>query len=122
MSFKIIKKSSKSKARAGIIETNHGPVETPVFMPVGTQASVKTLSPHEVSDTGADIILANTYHLHLRPGSDPCLGGLPEGRCHGGPEAETVPAFCGRQTHGDRKQPAGVRPADGVGLLAGRLG
>ncbi|MGM0442638.1 MAG: tRNA guanosine(34) transglycosylase Tgt [Fibrobacterota bacterium] len=57
-------------ARAGVFTTAHGAVETPVFMPVGTQATVKTLSPHELEDLGADIILANTYHLHLRPTSE----------------------------------------------------
>ncbi|ERP31208.1 tRNA guanosine(34) transglycosylase Tgt [Chitinivibrio alkaliphilus] len=57
-------------ARAGVFYTDHGPVETPVFMPVGTQGCVKTLSPHDVSQTGASIILGNTYHLHLRPGSE----------------------------------------------------
>lgn len=57
-------------ARRGRLHTPHGAVETPVFMPVGTQASVKTLSPHEVADTGARILLANTYHLFLRPGAD----------------------------------------------------
>jgi queuine tRNA-ribosyltransferase len=68
--FDYLKEAKGSRARAGVFHTEHGAIETPVFMPVGTQASVKTLSPHEVSDTGADIILANTYHLHLRPGSE----------------------------------------------------
>ena len=56
-------------ARAGTLATPHGPVETPVFMPVGTQATVKAMSPVELAQCGASIILANTYHLHLRPGS-----------------------------------------------------
>ena len=55
-------------ARRGRIETTRGEIETPVFMPVGTQATVKTLDPPEVAATGAHIILANTYHLMLRPG------------------------------------------------------
>lgn len=59
-----------SAARAGWLETPHGAVPTPVFMPVGTQATVKTLSPHEVAELGARIILSNTYHLYLRPGAD----------------------------------------------------
>ncbi|MBI2863888.1 MAG: tRNA guanosine(34) transglycosylase Tgt [Chloroflexi bacterium] len=57
-------------ARAARLTTSHGLVETPVFMPVGTQATVKTLTPDELTDIGATIILANTYHLYLRPGVD----------------------------------------------------
>jgi queuine tRNA-ribosyltransferase len=57
-------------ARAGVIHTVHGPVETPVFMPVGTQATVKTMSPAEIRAIGFQIILGNTYHLHLRPGDE----------------------------------------------------
>ncbi len=59
-----------SGARYGILHTWHGDVEVPCFMPVGTNATVKTLSPEEVKTLGAGIILANTYHLHLRPGED----------------------------------------------------
>lgn len=69
-SFEIIKKDKKTKARAGIIKTPHGEIETPMFVPVGTQASVKTLSPRELKEMGVQIVLANTYHLHLRPGED----------------------------------------------------
>ena len=58
------------KARAGTFSTPHGIIETPVFMPVGTQATVKTLTPTHLHDLGAQIILSNTYHLYLRPGSD----------------------------------------------------
>lgn len=57
-------------ARYGILHTPHGNVEVPMFMPVGTVASVKTLSPEEVKDMGAGVVLANTYHLHLRPGEE----------------------------------------------------
>ena len=57
-------------ARYGILHTPHGDVELPIFMPVGTNATVKTLSPEEIKSLGAGIILANTYHLHLRPGED----------------------------------------------------
>ena len=65
-------------ARAGLLETAHGVVETPVFMPVGTKASVKALLPSELRDLGAQIVLGNTYHLHFRPGADVIadLGGL----------------------------------------------
>lgn len=65
-------------ARTGVLLTPHGPVHTPAFMPVGTQATVKTLSPDELRDLGADCILSNSYHLELRPGSEVVarLGGL----------------------------------------------
>lgn len=68
--FKIVSKSKKTRARAGIINTSHGMIETPVFMPVGTLASVKSVSPEELLDAGAQIILGNTYHLYLRPGCE----------------------------------------------------
>lgn len=55
-------------ARAGLLETTHGLIETPIFMPVGTQASVKAMSPRDLHEVGAQIILSNTYHLYLRPG------------------------------------------------------
>ncbi len=61
---------TNGKARAGEIETPHGRIKTPVFMPVGTQATVKTMTPEEVEKLGAEIILGNTYHLYLRPGDD----------------------------------------------------
>jgi queuine tRNA-ribosyltransferase len=66
------------EARAGVLVTPHGEVQTPTFMPVGTQGSVKTLTPDEVAATGARVVLANTYHLWLRPGPDTvaALGGL----------------------------------------------
>lgn len=65
-------------ARAGRLHTCHGPIETPVFMPVGTKASVKAMLPEELVDLGAQVILGNTYHLHLRPGEATIkkLGGL----------------------------------------------
>jgi len=66
MKFKILKKDGK--ARAGLIETAHGKIKTPVFMPVGTQATVKTMSVAELNSIGAEIILGNTYHLYMRPG------------------------------------------------------
>lgn len=68
--FSVIAKSTTSRARAGVIQTAHGNVETPVFMPVGTCASVKSLTPEELSAIGTQIILGNTYHLYLRPGCD----------------------------------------------------
>ena len=63
-------KSSKNASRIGTFKTPHGEIETPVFMPVGTQATVKALTPEQIKETGAQIILANTYHLYLRPGND----------------------------------------------------
>jgi len=68
MSFKIIAKDGSSKARAAVLSTAHGEVETPIFMPVGTQATVKTLSSEDLKTIGSQIILGNTYHLNLRPG------------------------------------------------------
>ncbi|MBK3493415.1 tRNA guanosine(34) transglycosylase Tgt [Viridibacillus sp. YIM B01967] len=68
--YELIKTDKQTGARLGIVHTPHGSFETPAFMPVGTQASVKTMSPEEVKDMGAGIILSNTYHLWLRPGHD----------------------------------------------------
>lgn len=68
--FELIKKCSQTKARLGKIYTDHGEIETPIFMPVGTKATVKTMTPEEVKDLGAQIILGNTYHLYLRPGHE----------------------------------------------------
>src|SRR5215831_15828837 len=68
-SFTIEAECSESWARAGTIRTEHGSIPTPIFMPVGTQATVKSVSPGELREAGAAIILANTYHLMLRPGS-----------------------------------------------------
>jgi queuine tRNA-ribosyltransferase len=70
MFFEITHNDKKSQARTGIIHTDHGDIETPVFMPVGTQATVKTLDTDDLKQIDASIILANTYHLHLRPGED----------------------------------------------------
>ena len=68
--YTVTAKSTQTYARCGILKTPHGGIETPVFMPVGTAASVKGLSPEEVADAGAQIILSNAYHLCLRPGAD----------------------------------------------------
>lgn len=70
MFFKELNKDKKTNARTGIISTDHGDIETPIFMPVGTQATVKSLDPQEIKEIGSQIILANTYHLHLRPQED----------------------------------------------------
>jgi queuine tRNA-ribosyltransferase len=69
MKFELQKNAHGSKARAGIIQTDHGEIETPIFMPVGTVGSVKGVHFRDVKeDTKAQIILGNTYHLYLRPG------------------------------------------------------
>lgn len=68
--FELIKKCSKTKARVGRLHTAHGSIDTPVFMPVGTQATVKALTPQHLEDVGSQIILSNTYHLALRPGPE----------------------------------------------------
>jgi queuine tRNA-ribosyltransferase len=70
LDFRIVAEDPETKARAGLLETPHGVVETPVFMPVGTQATVKTLAPSDLHAIGAEIVLANAYHLYLRPGTD----------------------------------------------------
>ena len=68
--FELLKTSAKSKARLGKIKTGHGEITTPIFMPVGTQASVKGLTPRDLDEAQAEIILGNTYHLYLRPGTE----------------------------------------------------
>ena len=69
ITYELIKQCPHTGARAGRIHTPHGSFDTPIFMPVGTQASVKTLAPEELKEMGAGIILSNNYHLFLRPGS-----------------------------------------------------
>ena len=77
-SFKLDKEDKNSSARAGTITTPHGVIHTPMFMPVGTVGSVKGIAPDDLNAIGAEIILGNTYHLHLRPGEDivASFGGL----------------------------------------------
>lgn len=77
-SYDIVAEDPGTHARAGVFHTAHGGIETPIFMPVGTKATVKGLLPQQVRDLGAQIILANTYHLAMRPGADAVaeLGGL----------------------------------------------
>jgi len=77
-SFQLESTDSKSSARAGIISTPHGKIHTPIFMPVGTAGSVKGIAPDDLNSAGVEIILGNTYHLHLRPGEDTIasFGGL----------------------------------------------
>ena len=68
--FELLKKDERTGARRGRLLTPHGTIETPVFMPVGTSATVKAMKPEDVAEMGAGIILSNTYHLYLRPGHD----------------------------------------------------
>lgn len=68
--YKLIKKDSKTKARVGVLSTPHGDIPTPIFMPVGTRATVKTLSNDELLELNTKIILGNTYHLYVRPGDE----------------------------------------------------
>ena len=76
--YTLIRKDPNTRARAGIFTTPHGEIPMPVFAPVGTQATVKAVSPEELEDAGASLVLSNTYHLYLRPGADVVakLGGL----------------------------------------------
>lgn len=69
-SYEVIKQDSKYGARAGILHTPHGDIETPIYMPVGTQATVKGVLPRDLKEAGAEIILSNTYHLYMRPGDE----------------------------------------------------
>lgn len=77
-SFKIIQKDHQTKARVGKLKTPHGVIQTPAFVSVGTQATVKSLSSHDLKEIGVQIVLGNAYHLHLRPGEDVIarMGGL----------------------------------------------
>ena len=75
LTFKVDKSLDDSKARAGVITTDHGQIHTPIFMPVGTLGTVKGVHMHELrDDINAEIILGNTYHLYLRPGMDVIAG------------------------------------------------
>jgi queuine tRNA-ribosyltransferase len=76
--FEVLREDPLSAARLGLLQTRHGSIPTPIFMPVGTQATVKGLTPRQIHESGARIILGNTYHLNLRPGADLIaeMGGL----------------------------------------------
>lgn len=78
LNFKVIAQDKKSHARAGVFQTPHGTVETPTFVPVGTQATIKSLTPKDLEEIGVQFFFGNTYHLHLRPGEDTVqdFGGL----------------------------------------------
>ncbi|MFP4321135.1 MAG: tRNA guanosine(34) transglycosylase Tgt, partial [Anaerolineales bacterium] len=78
MSFEFMLHAQDGAARAGVFHTPHGEIQTPVFAPVGTQATVKAIQPRELTEMGTQLVLANTYHLYLRPGAELIhdLGGL----------------------------------------------
>ena len=78
INFKIEKKLKGKLGRAGILKTPHGEIETPAFVVVGTKATVKSVNPEQVRDAGAQVVLANTYHLYLQPGDETVkkMGGL----------------------------------------------
>ena len=85
--YELLNKEKNTNARYGLLHTNYGTFETPMFMPVGTQATVKTLSPEEIKDMNCGVILSNTYHLWLRPGEDivAASGGLHKFMNYDGP-------------------------------------
>lgn len=70
ITYELLHVDKNSGARRGVIHTPHGDIQTPIFMPVGTQATVKSMTPEELKENGAQIILANTYHLYFRPGDE----------------------------------------------------
>ena len=70
VTFDLVKKDAKTHARRGVVHTPHGDIQTPIFMPVGTQATVKAMTSRELKEIGSQIILSNTYHLHIRPGEE----------------------------------------------------
>ena len=70
ITYELLHECKQTGARRGVIHTPHGDIQTPVFMPVGTQATVKALTPEELKELNAQIILSNTYHLFLRPGHE----------------------------------------------------
>jgi queuine tRNA-ribosyltransferase len=78
MKFELITKDRKTRARRGRLHTAHGVIETPIFMPVGTQATVKSMTPDQLRELGVEILLCNSYHLLLRPRHETVkrLGGL----------------------------------------------
>ena len=68
VTYELLHECKQTRARRGVVHTPHGDIQTPVFMPVGTQGTVKSMTPEELKEVNAQIILSNTYHLFLRPG------------------------------------------------------
>ena len=100
--FRMLAQDAHSAARSGVLETPHGSVATPAFMPVGTQATVKGLTPDQIRDTGTEMLLANTYHLALRPGEagGGGLGGLHSFMGWNGPDSHGFRWVSGIQSFG----------------------
>ncbi len=113
-SFEVTKKCPQTKARTGRMKTSHGEIVTPVFMPVGTQGTVKAMLPEELVDLGAEIVLGNTYHLSLRPGHETIkkLGGLHKFMNWSRPILTDSGGFqifsLGKPGLGDKKEDAGI--------------
>ena len=80
LNFELLTTDPGSHARRGTLTLNHGPVQTPIFMPVGTYGTVKGVMPRSLQEMGAQIILGNTFHLWMRPGLDVMPVGAPKGR------------------------------------------
>lgn len=125
LKFTIEAKIPGTKGRAGTIETPHGAIQTPAFIPVGTKATIKSLTPEQVASLGADAILANTYHLYLQPGTDVLAkaGGLgkfmnwkgPTFTDSGGFQAFSLgPAFGGGSKIGNRTDKGAAGPQAGT--------
>ncbi len=122
LSFEV--KAKHKNTRAGILELPHGTIETPIFMPVGTKATVKSLSPDDLKQIGAQIILSNTYHLYLRPGSELIeqLGGLhqfmnwdlPILTDSGGFQVMSLGTYKKAQVRNEEEQPLATIDEDGV--------
>ena len=100
ISYELLKEEQNTSARLGKIITKYGEYKTPMFMPVGTRATVKTLTPEELYDMNSGIILANTYHLWLRPGEDLVAkaGGLHKFMNYNGPILTVSVADCFRKS------------------------
>ncbi|MDP2637900.1 MAG: tRNA guanosine(34) transglycosylase Tgt [Candidatus Levybacteria bacterium] len=98
--FKILKKDKKTKARAGEIHTAHGIIKTPAFVPVGTKATVKGLTPQDLKEAEVQLLFGNTYHLHLRPGEDLIreMGGLARFMSWDGPARDAMQRVAGGPT------------------------
>ena len=101
MAFSFSIEKRLGRARAGVLETPHGKIETPAFVTVGTKATVKALTPEQVASLGAQVVLANTYHLYLEPGDEIVrdAGGLGKFMNWSGPTMTDSGGFQAQQKH-----------------------